>query len=256
MKTAKKESEYCLELINVGKSFGGIRANDNVNLKVKQGERVAIIGPNGAGKTTLFNQICGEYFPTDGKILLYGHDVTRMKNYNRVKLGLSRTFQITELFWEMTILENVVMALMGTKPGKKFQMFPLLKRKKDFFARAEELVARVGLTEKKNEMISNLSYGDQRLVELMLALATDPKIICLDEPNAGLSVAESKIMVKVIKELPRDITVLLIEHDMDLVFEVVDRMMVLQDGVTVAVNTKENISQNKQVQKIYLGEDT
>ena len=251
----RSQSEHCLQLINVGKSFGGIRANDNVCLDVKQGERVAILGPNGAGKTTLFNQISGEYFPTDGKILMYGQDVTHMNNYNRVKLGLARTFQITELFWDMTISENVVLALIGIRKDKKFQFFHSLGKQSALFEESSRLIASVGLTEKKDEQIKNLSYGDQRLVEIVMALASNPKILCLDEPNAGLSVLESRTMVNVIKNLSRDITILLIEHDIDLVFEVVDRIMVLQNGVPVATDTKENIRNNKRVQKIYLGEE-
>lgn len=248
-------SEYCLQLINVGKSFGGIRANDNVSLGVRQGERVAILGPNGAGKTTLFNQISGEYFPTDGKILMYGQDVTHMSNFDRVKLGLARTFQITELFWDMTISENLILALIGIRKDKKFQFFHALGKQAALFQEAEELIASVGLLEKKDEQIKNLSYGDQRLVEIVMALASKPKILCLDEPNAGLSVMESRTMVNVIKNLSRDITILLIEHDIDLVFEVVDRIMVLQNGVPVATDTKENIRNNKRVQEIYLGEE-
>lgn len=248
-------SEYCLQLVNVGKSFGGIRANDNVSLDVKQGERVAILGPNGAGKTTLFNQISGEYFPTNGKILMYGQDVTHMSNYNRVKLGLARTFQITELFWDMTIRENVVLALIGIRKNKKYQFFSSLSKQRRLFEEADNLIASVGLIDKKDEQIKNLSYGDQRLVEIVMALASNPKILCLDEPNAGLSVSESRTMVDVIKNLNHNITILLIEHDIDLVFEVVDRIMVLQNGIPVATDTKENIRNNRQVQKIYLGEE-
>lgn len=249
-----KETEYCLQLINVGKSFGGIRANDNVNLSIRQGERVAILGPNGAGKTTLFNQISGEYFPTDGKIIMYDQDVTHKKNYERVKLGLARTFQITELFWDMSIIENVVLALIGIRYSKKFRLFSSLSRNADLFEEAEKLIAIVNMQNKKNELIKNLSYGDQRLVELVLSLSSKPSILCLDEPNAGLSVAESRTMVDVIKNLDKSITLLLIEHDIDLVFQVVDRIMVLQDGVPIATDTKVNIRNNEQVQKIYLGE--
>lgn len=248
-------SEYCLELINVCKSFGGIHANSNVYLNVRQGERVAILGPNGAGKTTLFHQISGEYFPTEGTILMYGRDITHMSNYKRVEMGLARTFQITELFWDLTITENIVLALIGIRTKKKFQFTSSLHRQKELFKEAEELIASVGLLGKKDEQIKNLSYGDQRLVEIMMALASKPRILCLDEPNAGLSVMESRTMVNVIKALSRDITILLIEHDIDLVFEVVDRIMVLQNGVPVATDTKENIRNNRHVQQIYLGEE-
>lgn len=255
MSISENREEYCLQLINVGKSFGGIRANDSIYLDVKQGERVAILGPNGAGKTTLFNQISGEYYPTDGKILMYGKDITNLPSYKRVAMGLARTFQITDLFWEISVLENVVLALMATNPKKKFSMFHSLTREKELFREGEQLLESIQLVDKKDVMVKNLSYGDQRLVELALALAGKPKILCLDEPNAGLSVAESAIMVNTIKNLSRDITILLIEHDIDLVFEVVDRILVLRDGVPVATDTKENIRNNEMVQRIYLGED-
>lgn len=250
----EQTAPVCLELIGVGKSFGGLRANDNVNLTVHQGERIAIIGPNGAGKTTLFNMISGELIPTDGKVLIYGKDVTDLPNYKRVPEGLSRTYQITTLFWDQSILENLVLALSGTS-SSKFSMWKSLRKYDHLFKEATELLQQVNLLEKKDLLIKNLSYGDQRLVELVMAMATHPKILCLDEPNAGLSVAESRVMVDTVKQLSRDITILLIEHDFDLVFEVVDRIMVLQDGRTVAIDTKENIRDNKKVQQIYLGEE-
>ena len=246
------QEEYCLELYGVGKRFGGLCANNDVNLKVRSGERLAIIGPNGAGKTTLFNMISGEFEPTEGKILLFGEDITKLGNYRRVRKGLARTYQIAELFPDMNIQENIVLGLMGTRKGK-FSMFRALKSRKDLFREADALMSRVNLQDKKGTLIKNLSYGDQRLVELLLALSSDPKIICLDEPNAGLSSAESKVMVNVIKALPRDITILLIEHDMDLVFDVVDRIMVLHDGNVVATDDKDKIRENEHVQRIYLG---
>lgn len=251
---SRRQQEYCLELIGVGKSFGGLRANDNVNLQVKQGERIAIIGPNGAGKTTLFNMISGTFYPTDGKIMLYGEDVTNMPNYQRVYRGLARTFQITTLFPDCSILENVILALMGTSKSK-FSLIRPLPKYKAWFERAEQLMTQVGLLDRRDDLVKNLSYGDQRLVELMLALASDPQIICLDEPNAGLSVMESQLMINAIKNLSKDITVLLIEHNMDLVFEVVERLLVLNNGVSIACDTKENIKKNQRVQKLYLGED-
>ena len=252
--SVEKKAPACLELINVGKSFGGLRAIDNVSLTVQQGERLAIIGPNGAGKTTLFNMISGEFYPTDGKVLLYGKDVTNLPNYLRVAEGLARTYQITTLFWDQSILENLLLALSGTRRNK-FSMWKSLRNYHDLISEANLLLQQVNLLEKKDTIIKNLSYGDQRLVELVMALACHPKILCLDEPNAGLSVAESRVMVDTVKKLSRDITILLIEHDFDLVFEVVDRIMLLQDGHVIATDTKENIRANKRVQKIYLGEE-
>ena len=248
------ETPYCLELIGIGKSFQGLRAVDNVSLQVKSGQRVAIIGPNGAGKTTLFNMISGEFPPTDGKVMLFGEDVTALPNYKRVYKGLSRTYQITTLFPEFSVIENVILALEGTRKSK-YQFFTSLRKQKKLFAEAEELLGRVNLTNKKDVLIKNLSYGDQRLVELTLAIASNPKIICLDEPNAGLSAAESRVMIDAIKNLGPEITVLLIEHDIDLVFEVAEYIMVLQDGKVVASDTKEAIRNNQRVQQIYLGEE-
>lgn len=244
----------CLELIGIGKSFQGLRAVDNVNLKVKQGQRVAIIGPNGAGKTTLFNMISGEFPPTDGQVLLYGEDVTALPNYKRVYKGLARTYQITTLFPEFSVVENVILALEGTRRSK-YQFFKSLKKQDELFDEAEELLDRVGLVHKRNVLIKNLSYGDQRLVELTLAMASRPKIICLDEPNAGLSATESRVMIDAIKKLGPEITVLLIEHDIDLVFEVAEYIMVLQDGRVVASDEKDAIRSNQRVQQIYLGEE-
>ena len=252
--SVENKAQVCLELINISKSFGGLRAINDVSLTVRQGERLAIIGPNGAGKTTLFNMISGEFYPTDGKVMLYGKDVTNLPNYLRVAEGLARTYQITTLFWDQSILENLLLALSGTR-SNKFSLWKSLRKYDDLLSEAVLLLQQVNLLEKKDTLIKNLSYGDQRLVELVLALACHPKILCLDEPNAGLSVAESRLMVETVKNLSRDITILLIEHDFDLVFEVVDRIMVLQDGHMVALDTKENIRANKRVQQIYLGEE-
>ena len=244
-----------MELQNVSKHFGGIKAVSNVSLQVKTGERLAILGPNGAGKTTLFNLISGEFTLTSGRIFLFGHDVTGMPSNKLVNLGLARTFQITTLFPNESVVENVLLALMGTRRNSKFSMFSSLRAQKHLFEKANELITQLGLTEYKNELVRNLPYGNQRLVEIAFALASNPKIICLDEPNAGLSNAESRIIIDTINnKIDRSITILIIEHDMDLVFEVADRIMVLNNGVEVITDTKENVRMNKDVQRVYLGE--
>ena len=248
------KDEFCLELIGVGKSFGGLRAVDDVNLQVKSGQRIAIIGPNGAGKTTLFNMISGEFKPTDGKILLYNQDVTRLPNNKRVHMGLARTYQITTLFQDFSVMENILLALTGTRK-EKFIFFKNTKKYDELFEEANELLQWVNMSDQQDVLVKNLAYGDQRLVEIMLALASKPKILCLDEPNAGLSAAESKHMVDFRPSLPKEMTVLLIEHDIDLVFEVSDYIVVLQDGRVVASDVKDNIRHNKKVQQIYLGEE-
>lgn len=247
--------EYCLELENVSKHFGGIKAVSDVSIRIKTGERLAILGPNGAGKTTLFNMISGEFAPTSGRIILFGQDVTGMPSNKLVNLGLARTFQITTLFPNESVVENILLALMGTRRRNKFSMFSSLTRQTPLFERADELVNQLGLTACKNELIKNLPYGNQRLVEIALALASNPRIICLDEPNAGLSNAESRIIIDTINnKIDRSITILIIEHDMDLVFEVADRIMVLNNGVEVVTDTRDNVRMNKDVQRVYLGE--
>ena len=249
------QKEVCLKLVGVGKSFGGIRANNDISLDIYEGERIAIIGPNGAGKTTLFNMISGEMRVTDGHIYMFGEDVTKMNAYKRVVRGLARTYQITALFWEQSVMGNVLLALMGTNNKQKFSMFSSIDTKSAIYKEAEELIATVSLSEKKDEVIKNLSYGEQRLVELLLALASKPKILCLDEPNAGLSMAESQMMIEVIKKLDRSMTILLIEHDMDMVFNIVERIAVLKEGQLLAVDTNANIKNNVKVQQAYLGEE-
>jgi len=247
-------NNYCLELKGIGKSFGGLRAVNDIHLQVQSGERLAIIGPNGAGKTTLFNMISGEFPPTDGQIILFGEDVTKLPNFRRVKKGLARTYQITSLFFDLTVTENVVLALLGTS-NLKFKMFRSVKTYDAIYDEAYRLLDSLRLLEKKDEIVKNLSYGDQRLIELVLALASKPKILCLDEPCAGLSVAESKLMSDTLKALPKELTLILIEHDMDMVFEVVDRIMVVHNGNHVATGPVEEIRVNAQVQRVYLGEE-
>ena len=253
MAAESARGEVCLELKGIGKSFGGLRAVNDINLTVHQGDRLAILGPNGAGKTTLFNMISGEFPPTDGQVILYGEDVTKFPNYKRVYKGLARTYQITTLFFDLSVMENTILALMGTS-RIKFKMLRSVKKYDELYKEAQELLSAVNIYEKKDEIIKNLSYGDQRLVELVLALSSKPRVLCLDEPTAGLSVAESKVMVQVLKKLDPKMTVILIEHDMDMVFEVVSRIMVVHNGNWIATDTNENIRKNERVQQIYLGE--
>ncbi|MGB9867096.1 MAG: ABC transporter ATP-binding protein [Bacillota bacterium] len=249
---AEPSAEICLVLENVSQRFGGLLAVDNVNLTVTQGERLAIIGPNGAGKTTLFNIISGEICPTAGKVIMYGRDVTHLPNHKRVYLGLARTFQITQLFFELTVLENVILALLGTRP-EKFSMLRPLKRYGAILEEAFNLLGKVGLQDKARSRVKELSYGDQRLLELVLALASKPRIIALDEPTAGLSAAESHLVIDALNNLDRGITLLLIEHDLKMVFEVVERIMVLHQGRVVALGPNDEVRRNQQVQQIYMG---
>jgi len=241
-----------LSLSNVSKAFGGLRAVDGVSLSVQAGERRAIIGPNGAGKTTLFSLISGEQPVTDGTILLFGRNVTRLPPHRRAALGLARTYQITNLFPRLTVLENCLLAAQGLKPVK-FHLHRDLRRYPALFARAQAVLEAVGLVTKAGEVVRNLSHGEQRQLEIALALAGEPKLILLDEPTAGLSPAESQMMTALLKKLDPAITLLVIEHDMDVAFALTDRITVLHYGRVVADGLAHEVKTNPLVQEIYLG---
>jgi branched-chain amino acid transport system ATP-binding protein len=241
-----------LSLANVSKAFGGLRAVDGVSLSVQAGERRAIIGPNGAGKTTLFSLISGEQPVTDGTILLFGQDVTRLPPYRRAARGLTRTYQITNLFPRLTVLENCLLAAQGLKPTK-FHLHRGLQHYPDLFMRARAVLQSVGLTAKADEVVRNLSHGEQRQLEIALALAGEPKLLLLDEPTAGLSPAESQLMTALLKKLDPAITLLVIEHDMDVAFALTNRITVLHYGRVVADGLAHEVKSDPLVQEIYLG---
>jgi len=241
-----------LTLTDVSKEFGGLRAVDGVSLTVRAGERRAIIGPNGAGKTTLFSLISGEQAPTRGRIVLFGRDVTRLPPHRRAALGLSRTYQITNLFPRLTVLDSCLLAVQALSPVK-FHLHRPLSRYPQLFERAGAVLEAVGLAEKAGEQVRNLSHGEQRQLEIALALAGSPRLLLLDEPTAGLSPAESQLMTALLKKLDPAITILLIEHDMDVAFQVTDRITVLHYGRIVADGLGEEVKANPLVQEIYLG---
>jgi branched-chain amino acid transport system ATP-binding protein len=247
-------AQWCLTLDGLSKAFGGLRAVDGVSLQIRSGERRAIIGPNGAGKTTLFNLISGELPVTSGRVVLFGKDITALPSFRRTALGMGRTYQIANLFPQLTVLENVVLALLGTRP-RKFVMHRPVRGDRDLVERAHHLLYRVGLKEKGDMMITSLSYGEQRQIELLLALASEPTVLLLDEPTAGLSPAERRALASSVRALDPSITVLLIEHDMDVAFEVAQRVSVLHLGRVLAEGTPDEIRVNRQVQQIYLGTD-
>jgi len=234
------------------KRFGGLQALNGVDLSIEPGERRAIIGPNGAGKTTFFNLITGTLPISSGRILLFGQDVTNMSTHQRSRLGLARTFQITTLFPNLTVLENVLLAVQALDPAK----FVLHRSRNAFprmFAKAKELLEQWGLAEQTGTRVRTLSYGEQRQVELLLALAGSPKLLLLDEPTAGLSPAETATVASMIKALTREMAILIIEHDMDVAFELVDRITVLHQGRVLAEGNGEEIKRNPEVAEIYLG---
>jgi branched-chain amino acid transport system ATP-binding protein len=241
-----------LSLSNLSTAFGGLRAVDGVSLDVKPGERRAIIGPNGAGKTTLFNLISGELRPTEGRITLFGRDITQLSPHRRAALGLARTYQITNLFPQLTVLENCLLAVQALMPIK-LHLHRALSRYPALFERARSVLQAVGLADKAKETARNLSHGEQRQLEIALALAGTPTLLLLDEPTAGLSPAESNMMTALLKKLDLAITILIIEHDMDVAFELTNRITVLHFGKVVADGLGEEVKANPLVQEIYLG---
>lgn len=248
----KRGPPSVLELQGLSKSFGGLDAVQNVNLKVFPGDRRAIIGPNGAGKTTLFNIITGILPATSGQVLLFGQDVTLWPSHRRTALGMARTFQVTSLFPKLTVFDNVLLAIAGLRK-MKFVMWRLLSSYRDLHEKADQLLEGVGYSDRKDVEVRNLSHGEQRQVEIVLGLASDPKLLLLDEPAAGLASGESREMAEFLKRLDPGLAILLIEHDMDVVFDVVDHISVLHFGEVVEDGTAHQIRHSDKVQKIYLG---
>jgi branched-chain amino acid transport system ATP-binding protein len=241
-----------LQLKGLSKSFGGLAAVREVTLEVRAGERKAIIGPNGAGKTTLFNLITGVFPSTSGQIVLFGRDVTRWPSHRRTALGMARTFQITSLFPKLTVLDNVLLALAGVGWAKLVMWKPLASYEK-FQERARQLLETAGYWERRGVEVRNLSHGEQRQIEVVLGLASDPKLLLLDEPAAGLSSGESREMTEFLKRLDPSLAILLIEHDMDVVFDVVSDISVLHFGAVVETGPCQKIKTSERVQQIYLG---
>jgi branched-chain amino acid transport system ATP-binding protein len=241
-----------LELDGLSKSFGGLRAVNDVTLRIMRGDRKAIIGPNGAGKTTLFNLITGIFPASSGKVLLFGEDVTRWPSHRRTALGMARTFQVTHLFPRLTVLDNVLLAIQGLRRSK-FVMWRVLSSYGEMYDKAHALLTRSGFLERKDIQVRFLSHGEQRQLEIVLGLASDPKILLLDEPAAGLSSGESTEMTDFLRGLDRDLAILLIEHDMDVVFDVADEISVLHFGEVLETGPPAQIHGSKRVQDIYLG---
>ena len=241
-----------LELKRLTKSFGGLHAVRGVDLKIMPGDRKAIIGPNGAGKTTLFNLITGILPCTSGQVLLFGQDITRWPSHRRTALGMARTFQITHLFPKLTVLDNVLLAIEGRRPSR-LVMWRILSSYRDVYEKAHGLLERAGFMDRRNVEVRYLSHGEQRQLEIVLGLASDPKILLLDEPAAGLSSGESVEMAHFLLALDPNLAVLLIEHDMDVVFGFADHILVLHFGEVVESGVTEQVRQSEKVRKIYWG---
>ena len=241
-----------LAVTRLSKSFGGLRAVQQIDLSLAPGERHAIIGPNGAGKTTLFNLIAGELAPTAGRIALFGQDVTRLPPQRRAALGLARTFQVNTLFPSLTVTENLLLAVQGTLPTK-LRLHRPISSYRDLYDRARAVLESVGLVGAGEAIVRTLSHGEQRQLELALALASRPRLLLLDEPTAGLSLAESQRLTGLLKGLDRSMSLLVIEHDMDVVFDVAERITVLHDGKVIADGDRDEVKANPLVAEIYLG---
>jgi branched-chain amino acid transport system ATP-binding protein len=242
----------CLALRALSKSFGGLLAVKDIDLEVYPGDRKGIIGPNGAGKTTLFNLITGVLSVSRGQILLFGEDVTTWPTHRRVARGMARTFQITMLFPKLTVLDNVLLAVQGLR-SMKFVMWRRLSSYREVYDKARLLLEQAGYWDRRHVEIRHLSHGEQRQIEIVVALASDPKLLLLDEPAAGLSTGESHEMAVFLRRLDPNLAILMIEHDMDVAFAVVDSIAVLHYGEIVAVGRTEHIRSSARVQEIYLG---
>jgi branched-chain amino acid transport system ATP-binding protein len=243
-----------LTLQNVSRRFGALTALNNISLAVEPGELRAVIGPNGAGKTTLFNLISGFFPPSDGNIIFDGKPITKVNPASLVKMGIIRTFQITEIFLDLTVYENLRVA---TETAFGWNLLPWISgaRKRVVEARVEELMAIVNITAKADRVAGELSHGDQRVVEVGIALSRQPKLLLLDEPTAGMGDEETNHMTGLIRTLNKDqkITMLFIEHDMNIVFGVADRITVLDNGTMLAEGNAREIADNPRVQAAYLG---
>ncbi len=246
-------TEPLLKIDGLAKRFGGVTASDRINLIVPAGELHAVIGPNGAGKTTLIGQLTGEIAPDAGRIRFAGEDITALPTYQRSRRGLARSFQITSLFNDFTALDNVALAVQA-HAGHSFHFWQDARMDTALREPARTMLARVGLAGRDDVIVSSMSHGEHRQLELAMALATRPRMLLLDEPMAGMGPEESVRMIALLRELKRDLTILLIEHDMDAVFALADRISVLVYGRIIASGAPAAIRANEEVRRAYLGE--
>lgn len=242
-----------LEIDGLTKRFGGVVASDGIRLDVRRGELHAIIGPNGAGKTTLIGELTGEIAPDAGRIRFDGADITALPVYRRNALGLARSFQITSLFLEFTALDNVALAVQA-HAGHSFRFWADARSDPELREPARAALERVGLAARADVIVSNLSHGEHRQLEIAMALANKPRLLLLDEPMAGLGLEESARMVELLRELKQELPILLVEHDMEAVFALADRITVLVYGRVIASGAPEAIRANADVRDAYLGE--
>jgi branched-chain amino acid transport system ATP-binding protein len=243
-----------LEVKGLTKSFGALRATDGIDLEVREGETHAIIGPNGAGKTTFIGQLAGNLRPDRGRILFAGEDITHLPAPRRARKGLARSFQITSIYPEFTALHNVALAVQA-RAGHSFRFWRPALKDSSLVDPAAKILDEVGLGPRAGVLAANLAHGEQRQLEVAMALATQPRLLLLDEPMAGMGAEESQRMIGFLGTLKRRHTIVLVEHDMDAVFRLADRISVLVYGRLIATDVPEKIKLNEEVRRAYLGED-
>jgi branched-chain amino acid transport system ATP-binding protein len=241
-----------LEIVNLHKQFGGIPATQDICLKIMPGERRLIIGPNGAGKTTLFNQIAGVFRPTSGRIMLFGHDITRLRPHARAHLGLSRTYQIITLFPKDTLEHNIALGLLGLD-GARWNMFRPLSFYEGLHREARRILDLVGLGALANARVSEIAYGERRRVEIAMALAQKPRVLLLDEPLAGLSSEERTSIKALVAAIPRETTVVMIEHDMDTALDLAETVTLLHYGRVIVDGARDAVIADRRTREVYLG---
>jgi branched-chain amino acid transport system ATP-binding protein len=242
-----------LETKKLCKSFGALTVADNIDFRLEPGARHALIGPNGAGKTTFVNMLMGALAPSSGEILLAGEPVTHAKQYSRVRRGLARTFQVTTLFRSLPVLDNVALGI-AERDGTAMRMWRPASAHREIIEESRNLLDGLGLGDDAATRVADLPYGKQRLVEIAIALGLKPRVLLLDEPAAGVPSHESERILQNLERLPSDIAILIIEHDMDLVFRFARRITVLVQGVVLVEGPPEEIARDKRVQDVYLGE--
>lgn len=240
-----------LELHTVTRAFGALKAVDSVSLKVAMGEKHAVLGSNGAGKTTLFNAITGDFPPTTGRIVFFGEDITELPPYQRIRKGLRRTYQSSLLFKDLSVRDNLFLAVRGVSDGR-FSFMQMGSEHPSEVA-ATEILDRVRLSHIQHELVGNLAYGQQRQLEIGMAMAGEPKLILFDEPAAGLSPAERKELVVLLRNISSPLGFVIIEHDLDIALKVVERVTVMHNGRVIASGTPLEIENDAQVQAIYMG---
>ena len=243
-----------LEVRGLTKSFGALRACDGIDFDVREGETHAVIGPNGAGKTTFISQLAGNLLPDAGRVRFAGEDITRLPAPKRARRGLGRSFQITSVYPEFSALDNVALAVQA-RSGHSFRFWRPARGDPRLAEPAERVLEQVGLRERKNVLAANLAHGEQRQLEVAMALATEPRLLLLDEPMAGMGTEESQRMIALLSRLKQSKTIILVEHDMDAVFRLADRISVLVYGRVIATDVPEKIRANEEVRKAFLGEE-